>query len=64
MKVDGAADAEGDTMVVEYDALKGEGHEEQVRMVKATKVEIEEIEEITGQTVTETLHAEAQTVVQ
>lgn len=48
-------------VVEEYDALEDEGHEEQVQMVEATKVEIEET---AGQTVTETLQAEAQTVVQ
>ena len=61
MKVDGAADADGDTMIVEeYDAPEGEG--EQAEMVEATKVEIEE--ETVDQAVTKTFQPEAHTVVQ
>lgn len=62
MKVDGqSGEGESDTMIMEeYDAPEGEG--EQVQMVEATKVEIEE--EIAGKTVVETLQAEAQIVIQ
>lgn len=61
MKVDGqSGEGKGDTMIVEeFDPPGGEG--EQVQMVEATKVEIEEV---AGQTIIETLQAEAQTVVQ